>query len=577
MSVNTSGQYTIYTLPRKFRSDAKLHPFLAMKTPDMIKANKVEYTLFTVLSAMRSLISSERLYDANNTTVIICSPELEGALGMKSLHVTEVRDVVLTQMEVLQPELLASLPESQPVEQVRNNAVGGTQPQNGNVKFDVNGRFYVKPHFLRVLRKVAVVDKSQILFTYKEVTSYLSQYILDNKDRFFDDRNIKIAHVEQDILGIAFNVKAFHRTQVTTLLRNQLIPCKENNLSNGSVKPQPPRGPVVVNSAYSVTTELTNPLQQIHDLASRKRSAPVLDSPSPKGRRRSITIELPEPAEKHEDSDDDEDEEVHEYDVYEIEYEPEEASDCDEPPSKKSGGDNSSGESEIENNIILATVANILDQGSDDSIGADASSDDDDDFTKCDLENRDSWTCLDCKQPNTPYIRYCSTCYKERKGWLPARPKPKKKRSKKTSGVLIKGKASSSTNYERSLSQETVKTESSQASSSQDSGFSEDVQKLISEESSDDEVAKQSDDEIDKQNEGIKKSLANTLGANSSLALTDSLCNLCYSRPKDACLIHGRTSHQYCCYSCAKKLYKKRQGCPVCRRKIEKITKNIVA
>ena len=163
-------------------------------------------------------------------------------------------------------------------------------------------------------------------------------------------------------------------------------------------------------------------------------------------------------------------------------------------------------------------------------------------------------------------------------GWLPARPKPKKKRSKKTSGVLIKGKASSSTNYERSLSQETVKTESSQASSSQDSGFSEDVnQKLNFEESSDDEVAKQSDDEIDKQNEGIKKSLANTLGANSSLALTDSLCNLCYSRPKDACLIHGRTSHQYCCYSCAKKLYKKRQGCPVCRRKIEKITKNIVA
>ena len=176
-------------------------------------------------------------------------------------------------MEVLQPELLASLPESSPVETVRNNAVGGQQQLPNGVKFDVNGRFYVKPHFLRVLRKVAGVDKSQILFTYKEVTSYLSQYILDNKDRFFDDRNIKIAHVEQDILGIAFNVKAFHRTQVTTLLRNQLIPCKENNLSNG-LKPQPPRGPLVCNSVHSTTTELTNPLA--HDLASRKRSAPVL-------------------------------------------------------------------------------------------------------------------------------------------------------------------------------------------------------------------------------------------------------------------------------------------------------------
>ena len=51
--------------------------------------------------------------------------------------------------------------------------------------------------FLRVLRKVAVVDNSKVLFTYKEVTSHLSQYILDSKDRFFDDRNIKIAHVER--------------------------------------------------------------------------------------------------------------------------------------------------------------------------------------------------------------------------------------------------------------------------------------------------------------------------------------------------------------------------------------------
>ena len=51
-----------------------------------------------------------------------------------------------------------------------------------------------------------MVDNSKVLFTYKEVTSHLSQYILDSKDRFFDDRNIKIAHVEQDILGIAFNV-----------------------------------------------------------------------------------------------------------------------------------------------------------------------------------------------------------------------------------------------------------------------------------------------------------------------------------------------------------------------------------
>ena len=37
------------------------------------------------------MISKEKLYDPNNTTVIICSPGLEAAIDMKSMHVTEVR------------------------------------------------------------------------------------------------------------------------------------------------------------------------------------------------------------------------------------------------------------------------------------------------------------------------------------------------------------------------------------------------------------------------------------------------------------------------------------------------------
>ena len=49
---------------------------------------------------------------------------------------------------------------------------------------------------------------------------------------------MKIAHVEGDPLGIAFNVRVFHRTQVSTLLRNQLIPVPKINsnsdlLTNG--------------------------------------------------------------------------------------------------------------------------------------------------------------------------------------------------------------------------------------------------------------------------------------------------------------------------------------------------------
>lgn len=54
------------------------------------------------------------------------------------------------------------------------------------------------------------------------------------------------------------------------------------------------------------------------------------------------------------------------------------------------------------------------------------------------------------------------------------------------------------------------------------------------------------------------------------------ICTMCCARPKDACFIHGQISHQVCCYQCAKMIFKNKGTCPVCRRRIEKITRNIV-
>jgi len=312
---------TQYNVERRFLRGSKLHIYLAVKEPDMIQANRMEYTLFVVLSALRHVISRERLYDPNNTTVIICSTDLERALDMKFLHVTEIRDVVLTQMELLPPVLLASLPNTpvssattppvgvaptpqptaQPTQNISNNSQsqensrnlenlantqtpnipGNGQQQNvGNgAKFDIEGRYWVKPLFLKVLRQVRGVNPTQVVFSYREVTSYLSQYILDNKDNFFDNRNIKIAHVEGDPLGIAFNVKVFHRTQVTTLLRNQLIPFGNNiNINTKVFKPSPDNSQtLVVNRAEIQTSQaLTTSLQEINS-ASRKRSAPEVN------------------------------------------------------------------------------------------------------------------------------------------------------------------------------------------------------------------------------------------------------------------------------------------------------------
>ena len=54
------------------------------------------------------------------------------------------------------------------------------------------------------------------------------------------------------------------------------------------------------------------------------------------------------------------------------------------------------------------------------------------------------------------------------------------------------------------------------------------------------------------------------------------MCVICLTKPKEASIIHGRTGHQVCCYSCAKRLRRRGKPCPVCRRPINRVIKNYV-
>ena len=48
-----------------------------------------------------------------------------------------------------------------------------------------------------------------------QVCSMVSKYIMANKERLFDLRNVKIVMVKNDLLGTAFKLDYFHRSQVT--------------------------------------------------------------------------------------------------------------------------------------------------------------------------------------------------------------------------------------------------------------------------------------------------------------------------------------------------------------------------
>ena len=74
--------------------------------------------------------------------------------------------------------------------------------------------FGLQPEFLNVMQSVDGCDKTKTIFSYKEILQMLSKYICSKRTTIVDPRNLKLALLENDPLGKAFRVKAFHRCQV---------------------------------------------------------------------------------------------------------------------------------------------------------------------------------------------------------------------------------------------------------------------------------------------------------------------------------------------------------------------------
>ena len=211
-----------------FRPTSKLLRYVQDKS----QVRKTVFTLAEVLTVLKIAIRGEGQFDEKNPAIIMCSAELEEAINMKALHVTEIRDLVLSHLIKIQDEdFLQKYAASQrgaphvvnmavnPVQRIKHSAIISTQ-----IVTDKKAKFTLKPKFLQVIRSVPGVSQDKTVFTYEEITRLLSTYILSNKEKFFDTRNIRLAIVKDDPLGDAFNVNAFHRCQVNALLRGQILP-----------------------------------------------------------------------------------------------------------------------------------------------------------------------------------------------------------------------------------------------------------------------------------------------------------------------------------------------------------------
>jgi hypothetical protein len=189
-----------------FVSTSPLQDYLSKR-----KCNfSVIFTLAQILTCLKKIILKEKLYDENNLLMIICDADLEKALKIKACRVADIPWLVKKHL-ILKDGCARTVMLQNTV---LRNQLGNEDLHSGNwiISRGLRAVFNTLPHF----------PKRKKLFTLANLIQYLSQYIIRNKERLIDPRNVTIAVVEKDILGYAFGVKAFHVSQAKILLRREI-------------------------------------------------------------------------------------------------------------------------------------------------------------------------------------------------------------------------------------------------------------------------------------------------------------------------------------------------------------------
>ncbi|XP_041114193.1 E3 ubiquitin-protein ligase Mdm2-like isoform X1 [Polyodon spathula] len=186
------------------------------------------------------------------------------------------------------------------------------------------------------------------------------------------------------------------------------------------------------------------------------------------------------------------------------------------------------------------------------------------------ISEADYWKCSKCDELNPPLPGRCHRCWSLRKDWFPEFNNPKSWNAK--SAALDK----------RGLEEGIDVPDGKRIISDPSCGSTLDVNKSKDVCSLEDCATSAS------KSQETLSSLPSTSSTSNSQEETPELereislepclpqsslepCVICQSRPKNGCIVHGKTGHLMACYTCAKKLKKRNKLCPVCRQPIQMV------
>ncbi|KAI7791713.1 E3 ubiquitin-protein ligase Mdm2 isoform X1 [Triplophysa rosa] len=416
---------------------------------------------------------------------------------------------------------------------------------------------------LKSLLEDAGADKD--VFTMKEVMFYLGKYIMSKE--LFDKQQQHIVHCGEDALGAVLGVKSFSVKEPRALfamISRNLVTVKNPEIQSSFSEPrsrsEPDRGPGDTDpESRSSTSQQQRRRRRSSDPA---EASSVEDEPRERRKRhKSDSISLTfdeslswcvigglrrergnsESSETHsntdvgishsDDSDGSEDSDS-DSDNFSVEFEVE-SIDSDDYSEKDE--DSVPGDDEVYEVTIFAENEDSFDEDTE-------------------ITEADYWKCAKCGNLNPPLPRHCKSCWKVRPGWLPS--KPSSPLSETDEGVdMPDGKCSHSSTVAKDEAPPACGSMTdSQPTSSQPS-------------TSTGGCSQEETPELER---------FNSLDACLPSTFLEP-CVICQSRPKNGCIVHGRTGHLMACYTCAKKLKNRNKLCPVCREPIQSVVLTFVS
>uniref|UniRef100_A0A2K5PC25 E3 ubiquitin-protein ligase Mdm2 n=1 Tax=Cebus imitator TaxID=2715852 RepID=A0A2K5PC25_CEBIM len=449
------------------------------------------------------------------------------------------------------------------------------------------------------------VTTSQIPASEQEtlVLFYLGQYIMNK--RLYDEKQQHIVYCSNDLLGDLFGVPSFsvkeHRKIYTMIYRNLVVVNQQESSDSGTSVSES-------RCQFEGGSDQKDPVQELQE--ERPSSSHLVSRPSTSSRRRAVS----ETEENSDELSGERQRKRHKSDSISLSFDESlalcvireiccERSSSSESTGTPSNPDLDAGVSEhssdwldqdsVSDQFSVEFEVESLDS-EDYSLSEEAQelSDEDDEVYRVtvyqagesdtdsfeedpEISLADYWKCTSCNEMNPPLPSHCNRCWALRENWLPE----DKGKDKDKGEISEKAKLENSTQAEEGFdvpdckkitandSKESCVEENddkiTQASQSQES---EDYSQPSTSSSiiySSQEDAKESERE---ETQDKEESMESSLPLNAIEP-----CVICQGRPKNGCIVHGKTGHLMACFTCAKKLKKRNKPCPVCRQPIQMI------